>query len=91
MWKLVRHPTFVASATAISLLVVAVSSQQQRNYGRPKHGHHGVARPPKPPSIYPDDHWSYSTKLTPENFKDTIQKEIDAGRTFFVRWIASSG
>jgi hypothetical protein len=40
-------------------------------------------------AIYPDDHWSYATKLTEENFESTVQNEIDAGRTFFVRWIAS--
>jgi hypothetical protein len=42
-------------------------------------------------AIYPDDHWSYSAQLTEENFESTIQKEIDAGKTMFVRWIASSG
>jgi len=42
-------------------------------------------------AIYPDDHWSYSTKLTEDNFGKTIRKEIDAGKTFFVRWIASPG
>lgn len=40
-------------------------------------------------AIYPNDHWSYSTKLTQENFESTVQNEIDAGRTLFVRWIAS--
>jgi len=42
-------------------------------------------------AIYPDDHWMYSKKLTQSNFKDTIQAEIDSGRTMFVRWIASPG
>jgi len=42
-------------------------------------------------AIYPDDHWTYSTQLTKENFESTIQTEIDSGRTMFVRWIASSG
>lgn len=46
----------------------------------------GVAR-----AIYPDDHWSYSTRLTESNFADKVQEEIDAGRTLFVRWIASPG
>lgn len=40
-------------------------------------------------AIYPDDHWSYSTKLTVENFEAFIQGGIDAGKTVFVRWIAS--
>jgi hypothetical protein len=39
--------------------------------------------------IYPADHWNFSTKLTKSNFDATVQSEIDAGRTFFVRWIAS--
>lgn len=34
---------------------------------------------------------SFSTKLTEGNFEKTVQAEIDAGRTFFVRWIASAG
>ena len=32
-----------------------------------------------------------STKLTEDNFEKTVQAEIDAGKTFFVRWIASAG
>jgi hypothetical protein len=40
-------------------------------------------------AIYPEDHWNYSAKLTKENFESTVQSEIDAGRTLFVRWIAS--
>jgi hypothetical protein len=39
--------------------------------------------------IYPDDHWSYATRLTEENFESTLTAEIDAGRTMMVRWIAS--
>jgi hypothetical protein len=42
-------------------------------------------------AIYPDDHWSYSTKLTLDNYEDAIQTEISAGKTVFVRWIASEG
>jgi hypothetical protein len=42
-------------------------------------------------AIYPDDHWSYSKQLTEANFETTIQSEIDAGKTMFVRWIASPG
>lgn len=40
-------------------------------------------------AIYPDDHWSYSTKLTTSNYADAIQTEIDNGKTVFVRFIAS--
>jgi len=41
--------------------------------------------------IYPDDHWQYSTQLTADNFDSTVQEAIDAGKTLFVRWIASEG
>ena len=39
---------------------------------------------------FADDHWDFSKKLTVDNYKEFIQSEIDAGRTLFVRWIASS-
>ena len=42
-------------------------------------------------AIYPDDHWNYSTKLTTSNYQDKIESEISAGKTVFVRWIASEG
>lgn len=43
-------------------------------------------------AIYPDDHWSYSTKLTNQDDMDKfIKTNVDAGKTAFVRWIASSG
>jgi len=41
--------------------------------------------------IYPDDHWSFSTKLTTSNYAETIQSELDHGKTVFVRFIASEG
>jgi hypothetical protein len=41
--------------------------------------------------IYPPDHWTYSTKLTTDNYASKISSEIDAGKTVFVRWIASEG
>jgi len=41
--------------------------------------------------IYPDDHWDHATKLTVANFDDEVKKNVDAGKTFFVRWIASAG
>ena len=40
-------------------------------------------------AIYPDDHWNFSTKLTTSNYAETIQSEIDGGKTVFVRFIAS--
>jgi len=42
-------------------------------------------------AIYPDDHWNYVKKLTTSTFDDVVEEEINAGRTFFVRWIASPG
>jgi len=42
-------------------------------------------------AIYPDGHWDYSKKLTVDNFDATVKEEVDAGKTFFVRWIASEG
>ena len=42
-------------------------------------------------AIYPSDHFEYSKKLTTSNYKDFIKSEVDAGRTLFVRWIASEG
>ena len=41
--------------------------------------------------IYPDGHFDVSTKLTVDNFESTVQAAIDAGKTMFVRWIASEG
>jgi len=41
--------------------------------------------------IYPDDHWSYATELTTDNADGFIKENIDAGKTVFVRWIASEG
>jgi hypothetical protein len=41
--------------------------------------------------IYPDDHWTKSTKLTTSNYAASIQSEIDNGKTVFVRFIASEG
>jgi len=41
--------------------------------------------------IYPDDHWSFATELTPDNGDSFIKDNVDAGKTVFVRWIASEG
>jgi len=42
-------------------------------------------------AIYPENHWKLSTKLTTDNYVETIQSEIDNGKTVFVRFIASEG
>lgn len=41
--------------------------------------------------IYPADHFSYSTRLTANNFHETVKTTVDAGKTLFVRLIASEG
>jgi len=42
-------------------------------------------------AIYPDGHWDHATKMTVDTFDDVVKKEVDAGKTLFVRWIASAG
>ena len=42
-------------------------------------------------AIYPDDHWSYSTKLTTANMDSFVKTAVDGGKTAIVRWIASAG
>jgi hypothetical protein len=42
-------------------------------------------------SIYPDGHFQSVTKLTASNIDATIKSNIDAGKTLFVRFIASEG
>lgn len=41
--------------------------------------------------IYPDGHFDHITKLTVENHEEVIKSNVDAGKTLFVRWIASEG
>jgi hypothetical protein len=41
--------------------------------------------------IYPDGHFDHVTKLTTSNFEGFIKENTDAGKTTFVRWIASEG
>jgi len=41
--------------------------------------------------IYPDGHWDHSTELSTENADDFVKKNVDAGKTVFIRWIASEG
>jgi len=42
-------------------------------------------------SIYPEGHFDTSIKLTQANFEETVKTQVDSGKTFFVRWIASEG
>jgi len=41
--------------------------------------------------FYPEGHWNHATELTVENFEETVKTNVDSGKTFFVRWIASQG
>lgn len=41
--------------------------------------------------IYPDGHWDHSTELSTSNADDFVKTNVDAGKTVFVRWIASEG
>lgn len=41
--------------------------------------------------IYPDGHWDYVKKCTVDNMDQTVKDAVDAGKTLFVRWIASEG
>lgn len=41
--------------------------------------------------IYPDGHFDYVLKPTKDNFEDMVKEQVDAGKTLFVRWIASEG
>jgi len=40
-------------------------------------------------AIYPSDHFDYATKLTPDTFGNKVKESVDAGKTLFVRFIAS--
>ena len=41
--------------------------------------------------IYPKGHFKYVKKCTTDNFDGYVKEQVDAGKTLFVRWIASEG
>jgi hypothetical protein len=41
--------------------------------------------------IYPDGHFNFATKLTQENVNEFVKNNVDAGKTVFIRTIASPG
>ena len=41
--------------------------------------------------IYPEGHFDRVTKCTTSNFEDLVKENVDAGKSLFVRWIASEG
>jgi hypothetical protein len=42
-------------------------------------------------SAPPDGHFDHVTKLSALNFENAVKLNVDAGKTMFVRWIASEG
>ena len=42
-------------------------------------------------SIYPTGHFEYVSKVTTDNADDFVKKHVDAGKTIFIRTIASEG
>lgn len=42
-------------------------------------------------AIYPEGHFDRAHKMTTANFDEIVQTEVDAGKTLFVRWVASAG
>ena len=49
------------------------------------------APPPSPTGAAQEMKPEHTMTLTPDNFNDWIKTEVDAGKTAFVRWIASEG
>jgi len=41
--------------------------------------------------IHSEGHWDRCTELTPENADGFVKENVDAGKTVFIRWIASEG
>jgi len=41
--------------------------------------------------IYPDGHWDRATELTADTADAFVKENVDAGKTVFIRWIASEG
>jgi hypothetical protein len=41
--------------------------------------------------IYSDDHWDHVTELTAASADEFVKTNVDAGKTVFIRWIASEG
>jgi len=42
-------------------------------------------------SLFAADHWTYSTDLTPDTADEFVKSNVDAGKTVFIKWIASEG
>jgi len=41
--------------------------------------------------IYPDGHFDRATELNADNVDSFVKDNVDAGKTVFIRWIASEG
>ena len=70
----------------LSIAAVAAGTQ-----GRPQQPMLGVAAVALLAGIYPEGHFDKVHKCTESNFDDLIKTSVDAGKTLFVRWIASEG
>ena len=44
-----------------------------------------------PPRADPEGHFDKVHKCTQGNFDALVKEQVDAGKTLFVRWIASEG
>jgi len=42
-------------------------------------------------ALFQADHWTYSTDLTPDNADEFVKSNVDAGKTVFIKFIASEG
>jgi len=42
-------------------------------------------------SLFAEDHWTYSTDLTADTADEFVKSNVDAGKTVFIKWIASEG
>jgi hypothetical protein len=42
-------------------------------------------------AIYPEGHFDHVIRMNTDNFDSVIKENVDAGKTLFVRWIASPG
>ena len=73
------------------LSIAAAGTQRASVQGRPQQPMLGVAAVALLAGIYPEGHFDKVHKCTESNFDDLIKTSVDAGKTLFVRWIASEG
>jgi len=42
-------------------------------------------------AMYESDHWDNVIHLNEQNLDDVVKENVDAGKTLFIRWVASEG